>query len=155
MKKILFLLAIFVFCGCNDYEYDDEYWKSMNREKVMRKSGLNDLADYEARMRQDRLRLQKKSSLDGITSNDFAAMTIGVVIFVGFIGMIIHLSTKATTQEGETEQNTSSSEDDAAVNSETSERDDIIGKIERLADLKDRSAITNEEFEREKQKLLK
>lgn len=154
MKKILFLLAIFVFCGCNDYEYDDEHWRSVNREKVMRRSGLDGLADYEASRRQDRLRVTPKKYKE-MTHNEFVAMTIGVVIFVGFIGMIIYLSARTTTQEGETEQNTSSSEDDIAVSSEASERDDIIGKIERLADLKDRGAITNEEFEREKQKLLK
>ena len=161
MRKLLLILALIpllsalIFCGCSDYEYDDEYWKSVQREKVMRKSGLNDLADHEASIRQDRLRYQKRSKPQEVSSTSFAVTTIGVVIFIGFVFIVIHLSTKNTDEETDDNSSIPLTDGDTSDGNESNEIDDVIGKLERLANLKDRGAITADEFESEKRKLLK
>ena len=64
MKKLLiFLMAtlFFVSQSCSSREYTDEYWRAINTENSLRKSGLNGLADE---VRRERQRLFKQGYYD-------------------------------------------------------------------------------------------
>ncbi len=68
MRKVFFIacaLLSLTFNSCNscqgdNYEYDSEYWESVNREEAYKKMGRDDLKKQEARYRQDRLRGKTK-----------------------------------------------------------------------------------------------
>lgn len=55
---LFFLLFVkcCVGCGSNDSKYDDEYWRSINREEKLRDAGLENAADKEKRDRRNRLK---------------------------------------------------------------------------------------------------
>lgn len=76
MKKVFFSIAFLSLTlslasciGCGDsssgcYDYDDECWESVGREKQLRDAGMDDAADLE---RKSRLNYMKG---DGCTSSD-------------------------------------------------------------------------------------
>lgn len=43
-------------------KYDDEYWRSVQREKTLRDNGMDKTADRERQERQNRLRRKQGSS---------------------------------------------------------------------------------------------
>jgi len=66
-------VSLCIFKGCSDwnnkgqdnYEYDDEYWRSVQREKTLKDNGMDKAADRERKERIDRLRNKNGSSYNG------------------------------------------------------------------------------------------
>lgn len=73
LSCMLFTFFMFILCickACSDwnrsstekYEYDDEYWRSVQREKTLRDNGMDKTANRERQERQNRLRRKQGSS---------------------------------------------------------------------------------------------
>lgn len=68
---LLLLLGFILYKGCtscldeNRKQYDDEYWRSVQREKTLKDNGMDKAADRERKERIDRLRNKNGSTYNG------------------------------------------------------------------------------------------